>query len=375
MRTRIRGGRWVLVLSLVGVAAAAQELENAVEPVPVEYRPTLAVLEVVASDLASIERAQQLETELLAMLALSEQFQPVSSPAQVKEQVGGELQVNCTELECFEAARARLQVQRVARLTVEQHEAVTRVTLLGLDPMLHELTRVDVESEERAERFRGLHRRTPAQRDLAFLRKVVPRLRGAFGALATPRGKLIVDNRDPGLTVLVDGRPVGSGRYEEIRERGTLLVSIENSFYEPFDRVVTVEPGKEVTVDLRLVARPVLPVVVKKPAYSGLMSRPGTYLALSGVTILGVGLGLGLSTSGVKARVAQGGYPVPVTRSEAMGASSNAVLANLLMGTGVALSAWGITWVALTPSVPTNSRVDEPTEPGAAWTLSTGGTF
>lgn len=370
MRARSHGGRWGLMVCLVGAVATAQD------PVPMEYRPTLAVLEVVAEDLASIERAQQLEAELLAMLAVSEQFQLVSSPAQVKEQAG-ELQVSCTERACFEAARARLQVQRVARLTVEAHDAGSRVTLLGLDPGLLELTRVELDSEERREVFRGFSRRTPAERDLRFLRKVVPLLRDAFRALASPRGKLIVENRDPGLVVLIDGEPVGAGRYEAMRERGSFTVSIDGSFYEPFSQRFTLEPGQDLTVDLRLVARPLAPVVVEKPRYSGVMSRPPVYLALGGLTVLGVGLGLGLSTSSVRARVAEGGYPVPVTRAEAMSASSNAMLANLLVGTGVALGAWGLTWVALTPSPRQRTRVDEPAEPGgvSGWTFSTGGSF
>jgi len=82
---------------------------------------------------------------------------------------------------------------------------------------------------------------------------------------------------------------------------------------------------------------------------------------------LGVSLGLGISALVVQDRLAQGGYPVPVTRVEALGAPNNALMASLLLGTGVALAAGGITWMALTPTKTTKGT--------EAWTLSLGGNF
>lgn len=63
-----------MVLGLVSTVASAQAPTIA-WAVSNEYRPTLAVLEVVAADLSSIERAQQLEFALISMLADSEQFE------------------------------------------------------------------------------------------------------------------------------------------------------------------------------------------------------------------------------------------------------------------------------------------------------------
>lgn len=324
-----------------------------------EYRPSLAVLEVVATDLASIERAQQLESSLLSMLLKSEQFEPVISPSQVLERAG-ELELHCTERACFEAVRARLDVQRVARLTVEQHDGGSRVTLLGLDPAVPELIRFEIDRGERPEVFRNLTLRTPAERDLAFLRMVVPHLRGAFRALAAPNSKLVVKNPDPDLTVLIDGKPIRSGRFEVTTRPTSLWVTIGGITYEPYARLVTLKPAQLVTVDLGL--------VLTKRTYKGVMSRPAIYVAMSGLTLLGVGLGFGLSTLIVQARVDEGGRPVAVTRLEALSAPNHALLASLLVGTGAALSVFGITWLAITPSRPTGSNAQ-------GWNVAVGGTY
>lgn len=375
MRNRI-GARWGLLLGLVGAVAGAQEAADegdagVTPPLPSEYRPTLAVLEVAAADLASIERAQQLELELLSMLTSGEQFAPVTSPRELRAR-SSELELSCSELDCFETALARLKVQRVARLTVERSETGSRVTLLGLDPSLPEPVRVELDVEDDTGELEPLIPRTPAERDLEFLSKVLPRLREAFEELAVPNGKLVVENADPGLAVLIGDRPAGLGRVEVIRPPGDVLVSIGGSFYEPYDRVVRVKPGEVTTIELRLVARPVTPLVVQKERYAGLMSRPGAYLAMSGLTLLSVGAGLGIATLVTADRLTQS--PVPVTRVEAMNVPSQAVLATFLVGSGAALTAGGIAWVALTPSKP-RLEAAEPSGPGDAqgWMLTIGG--
>jgi hypothetical protein len=365
MQNRI-GGRWGLLFGLVGVWAVAQE------PVPPEYRPTLAVLEVVATDLSSIERAQQLERELLSLLATSEQFAPaVTSPEQIREEQR-ELDASCAEIDCFELALSRLSVQRVARVTVERHGSGSRVTVLGLDPSLLEPVKIELDVEDQSEELAPLIPQTPAERDLEFLAAVLPRLRDAFQALATPNGKLVVENADPGLAVLIGEKPAGLGRVEVIKPPGDVLVSIGGTVYEPYDRVVNVRPGEVTTVELRLLARPVPPPVVQREKYAGLMSRPGTYLAMSGLTLLGVGAGLGIATLVTTDRLTQS--PVPLTRVEAMNLPAQGVFATFLLASGAALTAGGITWIALTPAKQ-RLVVDEPSMPAdlQGWTFTVGG--
>jgi hypothetical protein len=348
------GWGWGALLVLIGTVARAQAIAWSVPP---EYRPTLAVLEVAAADLDSIERAQQLEAELLALLADNEQFGRVTLVRQQTFDVG------CTERKCFEAALAQLSVQRAARVTVERIDDGSRVTLLGLDPSLPELLRaqVDVPDSKGADR-------TPAERDLEFLDKALPQLRAAFWALAVPNAKLVVENADPALTVLVDGAIAGRGRVEVFRPHGDVLVSIGGTLYEASDHAVTLKPGETTTVELHLVAKAVVPVMVKKP-YAGLMTRPAAYVAMSGLTLLALGAGFGFGTLVTGARLAEPGAPVQVTRLDAMNAPAQAIVANVLIAAGVALSAGGIAWIALTPSS-TSLGVDRATQ---GWTLSLGG--
>ena len=374
-----------LMLSLLWASlASAQEFEldlteETAPAVPTTFQPTLALLEVVATggDEVSSGRARQLEAELLASLRQGDQFQSVLSPAEVKTQLG-ELPASCTELTCFKAAREKLKVHRVVRFTVQRQGAGSLVTMLGFDPSVGELVRASFDSAERAEKvFRGVTGRTQAQRDRDFLRKAIPGLRPGLRKLGTANGKLIIDNRDPAVTVLVDGVPVGTGRVETIAQRGTCTVSIGGATYQPFSQAVVVKPQEITKVEVRLVARPLERVVAQRSTGVPVGRRPGLYLAIAGAIAAGVGVGLGVSTQNVQQRIDAGGRPVTVTRAEALDASTHATLANVLVASGAALAVGGITWVLLTPSTRVDTNAAEPTENAgpSGWMLSVGGSF
>jgi hypothetical protein len=234
--------------------------------------------------------------------------------------------------------------------------------MVGLDPALPSVVLGEFDVPERSSPS------TPAQRDVAFLDKVLPQLRAALWALAVPNARLIVENADPALAVLIGGVRVGHGRVEVFRPRGDVMVSIGGTFYEPSDHPVSLKPGETTTVELRLVAKSIAPVAVKK-SYAGVMSRPGIYVAMTGLTLLTLGAGLGFGTLVTGARLAEPGAPVQVTRLDAMNAPGQAIVANVLIAAGLALSAGGIAWVAFTPTK-TSVGVDRG---GLGWTLSFGG--
>ncbi len=374
-----------LMLSLLWASlASAQEFEldlteETTPAVPTTFQPTLALLEVVATgnDEVSSGRARQLEAELLAALSKGDQFQSVLSPSEAKAQLG-ELPANCTELSCFKAAREKLKVHRVVRFTVQRQGAGSLVTMVGFDPSLAELVRSSFDSAERAEKvFRGVTGRTQAQRDRDFLRKAIPRVRPALRKLGTANGKLIIDNRDSAVTVLVDGVPVGTGRVETVAQRGPRTVSIGGAAYQPFSQTVVVKPQEITQVEVRLVAKPLERVVAQSSTSVPVGRRPGLYLAIAGAIAAGVGVGLGVSTANVQQRIDAGGRPVAVTRAEALDASTHATLANVLVAGGAALAVGGITWVLLTPSTRVDTTAAEPTESAgpSGWMLSVGGTF
>lgn len=376
--------RSLCFLLLVASLASAQEFEldlteESAPSVPATFRPTLAVLEVVApaGDEVSASRARQLEAELLATLGKGEQFQSVLSPAESKKQLG-ELPATCADVACFKAAAAKLKVHRLVRFTLQRQGAGSLVTMVGFDPSLPDLVRAVFDSAERAEKvFMGVAGRTQAQRDRDFLRKVVPGLRPGLRKLGTANGKLLIDNRDPAVTVLVDGVPVGTGSVETVAQRGARTVSLGGSTYQPYSQTVEVKPMETTKVEMRLVARPLERVVAQSSTGVSVGRRPGLYLAIAGAIAAGVGVGLGVSTQGVQQRIDAGGRPVAVTRAEALGASTNAVLANVLVAGGAALAVGGITWVLLTPSTRVDTNAAEPTENAgpSGWTLSVGGTF
>ena len=371
----MRGIRWGCLLALLAASASAQEFEldlsdDGAGPASLqELRPTLVVLEVVASegDEVSLSRAKQLQTELLPLLKKGEQFQSLLGPTAD----------HCSDAACFKLACATVKAQRGARVTVQRQGVGSLVTLLGFDPAEPQLIRVVIDSAEKAEKsFMGVTGKTQAQRDREFLRKVLPPLRSAFHKLATANGKVIVDNRDPGTPVLIDGEQVGLGRVEAVISRGAHTVSIGGPIYEPYSRSITVKPLETVSVEMKLRAKPLARVETKTSESVPVFARPGLYLAIAGIAAAAVGVVLGVSTQGVQQRIDAGGRPVQVTRTEAMGAATNAVLANVLVGGGAALAAGGITWVALTPSR-VSTPVGEPTDNAGppAWTLLLGGNF
>lgn len=380
--------RSLLALGLLAATAHAQELEVEVEvevtsddtSVRQELQPTLAVLEVTApdGDAVSVSRARQLEAELLEAVGKSERFQMVLTPAQVKSQLGET--PACADLDCFKLARSKLKVHRLARLTVQRQGTGSLVTVVGFDPSLPTLKLAALDSAEKAEQtFLGLAGRTQRQRDRDFLRRLVPLSLSALKRLSTANGKLVVENRDPAVTVFLDGEPVGNGRVELVMQRGPHTVSIGSQVYEPFSQNVTVEPLKPAIVDVQLVAKPLatpvatpMTVVVSS---TPLTQRPGLYVALAGAAAAAVGAGLGLSTLSVQSRLDAGGRPVSVTRAEAVGAQTTAVLSSVLLAGGAVLIGGGLIWVALTPVKRT--QVGEPTESVGpeGCTLHLGGTF
>lgn len=380
-----RRTRWPLLLGLVAVASAAQEFEldlsgDSTPAAPAELRPSLVVLEVIATDAepVSASRARQLETELLAALTKTEQFQSVVGPAAAKQGLGA-LPASCADFQCFQSAINKLKVHRAVRVLLQKQGVGSLVTLVGFDPALPEIVKSSIDSDERAEKtFFGVAGKTQAQKDREFLKKMVPLVQNTLKKLSTPNGKLVVESGDPGVKVLVDGEAVGQGRQDLIVQRGSHTVSIENSIYEPFSKDANVEPLKTATVDVKLIAKPVAVKKVEKPSGTPLFKRPGLYLALAGAIAAGVGAGLGASSQAVKQRLATGEMPSPVTRTEAQGAATSAVLGSVLMGVGGAAVAGGIVWIILTPT-PVDANAAEPTDAAlsgpSGLTLSIGGTF
>ncbi len=369
-----------LLLSL-SVPAFAQDFEGLdlsgeekAPEVPVEFRPTLAVISVKAADKedVSASRARQLEAELLKQLGQGDLFQTVVEPSSVRQQLGAEfatLEACTTDYSCFENIARKLKVHRVVRLTVHKQGVGSVVEMYGYDPGFNEILHVGQDSAEKAEKtFLGVAGKSQASKDKEFIKKMSGFLTQVQKRLSTPIGKIIVDNADPGALVMIDGNEGGVGNIEAFVQRGSHTVKVTASGFKPFEKSIIVEPTKEVTVQVTLEAIPLDPVVVAKVAEgpsNNVFTKPGLYVALVGAAAVATGVILGQSAQNVKTRIEAGGNPVAVTRAEAKDAPTQALLANILVGAGAAAVAGGVTWIIVTlpPPVPTSTGVKPTLEP------------
>lgn len=389
--------RFVSLLLVAALPALAQDFEgldlSGDEPTPEvakEYRPSLAVISVKAADKedVSASRARQLEAELLKQLGQGDLFVTVIEPGGVRSQLGGEFaQADaCVDYACFDALAKKLKVNRVVRFTVAKHNAGSMVEVYGFDPGFNEVLHVGQDSAEKAEKtFLGVAGKSQASKDKEFIKKLSGFLTQVQKRLSTPNGKIIVDNADPGALVTIDGGEGGVGNVEAIVQRGSHTVKVTAQGFKPFEKSVTVEPSKDVTVQVTLEAIPLDPLAqpeVPEGPSNNVFTKPGLYLAIAGAAAIATGIAFGQSAQNVKTRLEAGGDPVGVTRAEAKEAPTHALLANVLVGAGAAAVAGGVTWILVTlpPPVPSSTGVKPTIEPTESVTptgamLRIGGSF
>jgi hypothetical protein len=385
---------WALWVSLCAASANGQEFsldlsEEKAPDVPLEFRPTLAVLSVKGSDgdEVSSSRARKVEAELLKQLAQGNQFGTVLGPSQVRELLGAEMPNAdaCADYGCLETLAKKLNVHRLMKLSVQKQGAGSLVTMLGWDPGFNEVLTQTQDSGEKPEKvFVGMTGKSQATKDKEFMKKMGAFLGQIQKALATANGKIVVNNAEHSATVLLDGAPIGTGSVEAIVQRGTHSIKINEAGYLPFQRNVGIEPMQSVDVTVSLIAKPleITQLTAAPSPAPSILSKPGLYVAIVGAIAAGVGVALGQTAQDVKMRLEAGGSPVSVTRTEAKAAPTQALLSNVLVGAGAAAVAGGVAWVIVTlpppPQVTKKAIAGEPMEstipaPGAM--LHFGGRF
>lgn len=365
----------------------AQEFElDLTEPkpkIPDDLKPSLVVLSVRPGDEdeVSLGRSRQLEAEVLKHLIQTDEFKTVIEPPDAARLLGPELaktSVTCVDYACFDAAAKALRVNRAVRFTVTRNGVGSIVRVFGFDPGLNELLELQEDSGEKAEKsFLGMGGKSQAQKDREFLKKVASFVKSSLTQLATPNGRISVDNVDANATVLVDGVEAGVGSFDTVVQRGPHTVKVNVDGFLPFEKTVTVEELKTATVQITLVAKEIkVQKVAAAPSQTPVFLRPGVFIAAGGAIAVGVGIGLGQSAAGANKAIASGTTPVPMTRSQAKAAATSALLANILVGVGAAAIAGGVTWVIVTPTVAERPRVEpaESTQVNGA-VIELGGTF
>lgn len=378
-------------LALCAATAFGQEFEldlseEKAPAAPPELRPTVVLVAVTPGDAEEVtaSRAKQLEAEVLKQLGQDEQFQTVLDPAMAKQQLGeGHAAVAaCTAFACFDEATKKLKVHRAVRFVVTKQGVGSVVNAFGFDPALNEVVAMSQDSGEKPEKvFLGVAGRSQAMKDRDFMKKMAPFIGSVLKKLATPNGKIIVDNAEPSAVVSLDGASSGTGSVELIAQRGARTITVTGAGYKPFEQTVTVEPLKTAEVKVTLVALPLevsqISRPVAKPEGTPIFKRPGLYVALAGAAAVAAGIAVGQGAQAVKTRLEAGGTPVQVTRAEAKAAEGSATLANVLVGVGAAAAIGGVTWIILTPTTSASTTSGEPTDsiPVSGWMLGVGGSF
>jgi hypothetical protein len=380
------------VLLSAPVLAQAFELDLSEEQPPkppLELRPTIAVLSVMPADKeeSSIGRARALEAEVLKQIAQDDDFQTVVEPSLVATTLGADAPraQACADWACFEWAAKALKVHRAVRITVAKSGPGSEVTVIGYDPAFSELLTLAQASGEKAEKsFLGVAGKSQAQKDREFIKKISGFIKASLVKLATPNGRIAVDSPEASAAATIDGVEAGVGSFETVVQRGLRTVKVAVAGFEPFEQQVKVEPQQTAVVKVTLKAKPVevvAPVTVVKDTSRPLYKRPGLYLAAAGAVAAGVGIAFGQMAMATRRAIDAGGDPVGVTRAQAKNASTQALLANILVATGAAMAVGGTVWVLLTPSdanaspLPALHPDGRETGAGARVLLHLGGTF
>ena len=180
--------------------------------------------------------------------------------------------------------------------------------------------------------FAGLAGKPRAQSDKEFVKKATPTFMEVLQKLGTPLGKIAIDVIDTNAVTTIKGKEAGTGNFEKVLPVGNYELVTTTTDYEPYQTTVKVEPQKLTTVRVTLIARAltVAPVTTVKrdDGRPSAFKRPGLYIAIAGIIAAGVGIALGQSAKGVESRSAQlNDMGVsPITRAEANGATTNALL-------------------------------------------------
>jgi len=382
-----------LSLPLCCSVAFAQgfELDLSEPEIPAEFRPSIAVIGITsgapAEDPLLTSRARQLETELLKSATGNPAFGKVMNPTQVSEELGaGAAQARkCVDYACLDALAKKLKVDRLILGLVTSSGPASLLTLHGFDAVLPEVIEARVESAERAEKakiggFAGIQGKSQAQKDKEFVRSAVPVFFEVLEKIKESNGKIVVDSAEASSIATINGTEFGVGAFEKVVPRGSYDVKVNAAGYLPYEAKVVVEPQKVAQVKVLLAAKPIERKVEVVEVRTGTPAteRPGLYIAIAGLAAVGVGIGLGMMAKGVEARAKpDANGVVPISRTAAKGAQTNAMIANVLVGVGAAATVGGGLWFALTPGATKKKEEAAPVDSGGGFgaMVGYGGSF
>lgn len=379
---------------LCGARSFAQELElDLSEPdVPMEFRPTLAVLPVRlsgASEPALQARAKLIEEAALKAAQANTAFAKVLSPAEAASFGLETPNSECADYACLQKAAEALKVNRVVSITLTKAGAGSTAALYAFDPSKAELVTSVAESAEAKEQkklsaFAGISGKSQAQRDREFVARVKTSIAEVLDKVTTPLFKLSVDSIDSSSTTLLNGRPAGTGSFDAYLDAVPYELRVDAVGYLPFEKKLSPAPKSVETVRVVLVAKPIerkdaVEVVQRPTGPAPWYGRPGLYIAAAGVVAAVIGITCGLQAAAIQGRAidSDGDGAVDIRRTDADTARRYATAANVLVPVGAVLAAGGATWFFLTPVFSKPAAPTAPEVDGAGFGVmaSFGGTF
>jgi hypothetical protein len=358
--------------------ASAQGLSLDLSDSAPDLRPGIAVLGIGTTKSLSTKNAQHLQRLTRGFSAAASKsgfFGKVLDPDQVILRLGDRTPdaLLCASTGCFGELADELDVERVVSAQVSFDGTGPSIHLWGYDRGSGSVQETTVDSS--SDRGKGF--------DARFARALL----AMFGQLKGQLALIKVSCNVPSAKVMLGSRVLGKGSLEKTVLPGTYRLTASASDYLSYETEVTLHSAASAEVAATLAPKdplslaeshPTEELVIKaKPAVQrSLFERPGTYMALAGVVAAAVGIGFGATAKQTENSATDpGGVGIlQITRQQMLGARREALIANILMGTGAALFAGGAVWVMVDPGVPVSGPREPEAEPGG-FQVRAGGTF
>jgi hypothetical protein len=278
--------------------------------------------------------------------------------------------LKCAEDTCMVEIATELGVERVITAQLSHGAADSALKLHGFTRATLAVTATEVEAKG------------PPRGD--FFKNTVVVLKPMFQSLSGKLAHLKVAPSVAEARVTLGGRDLGKGAVDAKVSAGTFLLKASADGYKPAQQQVELVEGGNADVTLTL---EVAPRGSKSDAVAGLslgagaekdgpleteqhaaatpppskpgapfqpgpyLQHPGTYVGAAGLVAILVGAGLGASSASTRGRLVDNNDngALDITRRDALGAQTSAVMANVLFAAGALGLAGGGAWLFVSP--------------------------
>lgn len=344
----------MLTASFLGAAAALlvaapKPIKPVSEPDPT--LPSLAVVGVSSQLRDDLEAAAKLAGLLADMAEWNGEFGTTKRPADAKKALGSGVDdsLKCgMDAGCYVPFARKLDADRLVAGALTRDGASYLLRVVVYDRGMRSTDSIELESI------------TLNPDELAIL--LPDQYNPLLERVATRRAKLTVVTEIIGAKVTLSGDAVGTAPVTRYLPAGSYTVRVDAGGHAPFEDEVVLKPAEVRTLEAVLTRTGRAPVKAVAAAAAGpreptVFSHPGLYTAAAGVIAVAIGVGFGVAAKSVEGRAAdQNGDGIrDVTRTDALAARGNAMIANVLAGAGAAVAIGAGVWIYLAPPGLTDS--------------------